>query len=105
IGLRDCFGVIVAAEDVTVGKPDPQGYLMCMKLVGEQHDLSLKPQDCLVVEDAPSVIKTVKGAGFATLGVATSHPIEKLALADWKVETLDPKIVKEQIAKLNLSPR
>lgn len=102
ISLRDCFGVIVAAEDVTVGKPDPQGYLKCMKLVGESAKLPLHPKDCLVVEDAPSVIKSVKAAGFPTLGVATSHDIEKLSGADWRVKTLRSGEVKGQIPVLQL---
>jgi beta-phosphoglucomutase len=105
VALRDCFGIIVAAEDVTIGKPDPQGYLLCMNQLAEKNNLTLSPQDCLIVEDAPSVIKSVKTVGFPTLGVATSHSLEKLAVADWRVETLDSKLVKEQIPKLNLSPR
>lgn len=102
ISLRDCFEIIVAAQDVTVGKPDPQGYLKCMKLVAAHAKISLEPKDCLVIEDAPSVIKSVKGAGFPTLGVATSHTIEKLSDADWRVGTLEPAAVREQIPKLKL---
>ena len=102
VALRDCFGVIVAAEDVTVGKPDPQGYLLCMKLVSQKIKSPLKPGDCLVVEDAPSVIKSVKAAGFPTLGVSTSYDIEKLADADWRVHTLRPAEVLRKIPKLKL---
>ncbi len=54
VSLRDCFEIIVAAQDVTVGKPDPQGYLKCMKLLAAHTKISLKPADCLVVEDAPA---------------------------------------------------
>jgi beta-phosphoglucomutase len=104
IALRDCFTIIVAAEDVTVGKPDPQGYLLCTKLVAEKLNLALKPGDCLIVEDAPSVIKSVKAVGFPTLGVATSHDLEKLSAADWRVKTLDPREVATQIPDLELKP-
>lgn len=104
ISLRDCFSVIVAAEDVTVGKPDPQGYLLCKKLVSEKTKVALKPEDCLVIEDAPSVIKSVKAAGFPTLGVATSHDIGKLSDADWRVKTLEPGEVARQIPELQLRP-
>src|SRR4051812_42598850 len=34
--LRDCFGVITSAEDVTIGKPDPQGYLLTARRVSER---------------------------------------------------------------------
>src|SRR5947209_9332893 len=54
ISLRDCFPVIVAAEDVTVGKPDPQGYLMTAKLLAENARVALTPKGCLIVEEAPS---------------------------------------------------
>ena len=100
VALRDCFGVIVAAEDVTVGKPDPEGYLLAMRLVGEKLKKPLKPADCLVVEDAPTVIRSVKAAGFPVLGVATSYPLEKLSDADWTVNTLDPAEVRRQIPQL-----
>jgi HAD superfamily hydrolase (TIGR01509 family) len=101
VSLRDCFGVIVAAEDVVAGKPDPQGYLLCAKLISEKIDAPLRPADCLVVEDAPSVIKSVRQVGFPTLGVATSHPIDTLA-ADWAVKSLEPAEVARQLPKLQL---
>jgi sugar-phosphatase len=66
--------------------------------------LALKPGDCLIVEDAPSVIKSVKAVGFPTLGVATSHDLEKLSAADWRVKTLDPREVATQIPELELKP-
>ncbi|MDP9175071.1 MAG: HAD family phosphatase [Planctomycetota bacterium] len=100
--LRDCFPIIVAAEDVTVGKPDPQGYLKCMKLIAERSKKNLKPSDCLVVEDAPTVIKSVKAVGFPALGVATSHSIEKLKIADWAVKTLAPQEVQRHLPKLQM---
>src|SRR5207253_2513096 len=43
VNLRDCFRVIVAAEDVTVGKPDPQGYLLTTRLLAEKTKAALTP--------------------------------------------------------------
>src|SRR6476620_796609 len=43
INLRDCFSIITAAEDVTVGKPDPMGYLLTAKLLGEKSKKKLDP--------------------------------------------------------------
>jgi HAD superfamily hydrolase (TIGR01509 family) len=107
VSLRDCFSVITAAEDVTVGKPDPQGYLLTMGLLSDRiRDgvrKPLKPADCLVVEDAPTVIRSVKAVGFPVLGVATSYPLMKLAEADWSVKTLHPEEVMEQVPQLGLS--
>lgn len=102
IGLRDCFAVIVAAEDVTVGKPDPSGYLKTVSLMAESTRQALTPADCLVIEDAPNVMQSVAQAGFKVLGVSTTHPIEELVAADWRVPSLEPAIVSRQIPQLKL---
>jgi HAD superfamily hydrolase (TIGR01509 family) len=96
VALRDCFTAIVAAEDVDVGKPDPRGYLLAAKALAEKSRRPLKPADCLIVEDAPSVIRRVKREGFPTLAVATSYAIEKLSDADHAVRSLRPAEVVEQ---------
>lgn len=104
ISLRDCFKVIVAAEDVAVGKPDPSGYLMTTRLLTDAAKLRepLKPQDCLIVEDAPSVIHTTRQVGFNVLGVATSYPIEKLAEANYAVKSLRIPEVRAAVPNLPL---
>lgn len=108
VALRDCFQFIVAAEDVTVGKPDPQGYLMAMDrvsqklLAGDKARRPLKPSECLVVEDAPSVIRNVRKAGFATIGVATTYATWQLDDAKWVVETLKPDELARAVPELKL---
>jgi beta-phosphoglucomutase len=102
ISLRDCFKVIVAAEDVTVGKPDPSGYLMCAQQLAQKAKRPLKPADCLIVEDAPSVIKSVRAVGFPALAVATSYPPEKLGHANYVVKDLKPATVAAAIPELQL---
>ena len=104
ISLRDCFSVIVAAEDVTVGKPDPQGYLKSMELMSEKMNRTLKPADCLVVEDVPTVIRSVRAAGFPVLAVATSYPLEKLSDANWATPTLKPSDLHRAIPNLKFGP-
>jgi beta-phosphoglucomutase-like phosphatase (HAD superfamily) len=100
VSLRDCFGVIVAAEDVTVGKPDPSGYLKTMHMLAQRSGTALKPADCLVIEDAPSVCRSVRKVGFPVLAVASSYPIEQLTDADWAVRTLDTAAVHAKIPQL-----
>src|SRR5688572_22919889 len=97
VALRDCFSVIVAAEDVEVGKPDPSGYFLANKLLSEKLKLArpLKPADCLVVEDAPTVIRSVKA-------VATSYPEIKLTDASWIVRSLRAEEVAGQLPELKL---
>ncbi len=61
-------GVVVTADDVAVGKPDPAPYLMGAKLLGFPADR------CLVVEDAPAGVASAKAAGCPVIGVLTTHP-------------------------------
>jgi beta-phosphoglucomutase len=100
VALRDCFGVIVSAEDVEVGKPDPRGYVLTSKLLSEKLKKPLKPADCLIVEDAPTVIRRVKAIGYPTLAVATSYPIDKLGDADYVAATLQPEEIRRIIPAL-----
>ena len=102
ISLRDCFKVIVSAEDVTVGKPDPQGYLLAARKLSAKAGRTLKPAECLVIEDAITVIRCAKEAGFMTLGVANSYPLEKLADADYVTSSLRPEEVKKKIPGLKM---
>jgi beta-phosphoglucomutase len=100
IALRDCFGVIVAAEDVTVGKPDPQGYLMATRQMSEKLHKELAPKDCLIIEDAPKVIESVHNIGFPVLAVTSTHNAEKLAPAKWIVNSLRPEEVQRTLPEL-----
>jgi sugar-phosphatase len=74
--------VLISAEDVTAGKPDPQGYLAAAA------DLEVDPVNCLVIEDAPAGIAAGKASGATVLGVATSHEAAELTDADEVVPDL-----------------
>lgn len=76
--------VLVAAEDVNAGKPDPQGYRLAAAGLG------VDVTRCLVVEDAPAGLAAGRAAGAFTLAVTTSHPAEELRAADVVVPDLRP---------------
>ena len=63
----------------------------------------LKPADCLIIEDAPTVIRSVKKVGFKTLAVTTSYPPEKLTDADWVVKSLRLDEVAAAVPQLKLN--
>ncbi|MGA8048497.1 MAG: HAD-IA family hydrolase [Dermatophilaceae bacterium] len=67
--------VLVAAEDVSAGKPDPQGYRRAAEGLG------VDVTRCLVVEDAPAGLEAGLAAGASVLAVATSHPADELRTA------------------------
>src|SRR5271163_1601421 len=63
IGLAPYFQAIVSAEDVTLGKPDPQVFLTAAERLGSS------PAQSIVVEDAPAGIEAARRAGMASIGV------------------------------------
>ena len=73
---------LVTADRVTRGKPDPEPYL-----TGAQY-LGLKPEECLVIEDAASGAKAGHAAGCKVLATLFSHSLESLSAADWVVDSL-----------------
>jgi mannitol-1-/sugar-/sorbitol-6-phosphatase len=75
--------VVVFADDVARGKPDPEGYLIAARRLGAD------PAEALVVEDAPAGIEAARAAGTATVGVTSTHTHEELAAADVVIESLE----------------
>lgn len=74
--------VLVTADDVSAGKPDPEGYLAAA------HALGVDPARCLVVEDAPAGIAAGQVAGAQVRAVGTSHPCAELTAAEAVVADL-----------------
>ena len=102
VKLREHFPIIVAAEDVAVGKPDPSGYLLAARLVSESIGRKIAPGDALIIEDAPTVIASARGVGFKALGVSTTYPAEALMHADFVVASLRPSEVVAKIPGLKI---
>ena len=67
--------VLVTADDVVAGKPDPEGYLEAARRLG------VPPADCLVLEDAPAGVQAALAAGMRVVALPTTHPAEELAAA------------------------
>ena len=88
VGVLECFGAIVSAEDVARGKPDPEGYIQARRRLEESLARPLAADRCVVVEDAPAGIDAGKAAGMKVLAVTTSYAADHLAAADRIVASL-----------------
>lgn len=66
-GLLPYIDKISCGLDVTKSKPDPEVFLVAAQ------KLDLKPEDCLVVEDAAAGIEAAKRGGMKSLGVGPFH--------------------------------
>jgi beta-phosphoglucomutase len=70
--LRDCFRIIIAAEDVQRHKPDPDPYLAAAE------KLRIRPQESLVVENSPGGIRAGLAAGAVCVAVSSTLPASVL---------------------------
>jgi len=75
IGVREYFDVVVTADDVRWGKPNPEVYLRAAEGLG------LPPRRCLVFEDSIVGIHAARNAGMRVIGVATAHAVRELLAA------------------------
>jgi len=62
--------VLISAEDVTLGKPNPEVYLKAAAGIG------IAPDKCLVFEDAPAGIAAARAAGMTAVAVLTTYPAD-----------------------------
>jgi len=63
LGLERRFQALVAAEDVTAGKPAPDVFLTAAARLG------VEPARCVVVEDAEAGIEAARRAGMSSVGL------------------------------------
>ncbi|MFF4688784.1 HAD family hydrolase [Streptomyces sp. NPDC001307] len=72
----DAVGILpktlIAADDISRGKPDPEPYLLAARRLG------VDPARCVVFEDAPAGLQAGRAAGMTTVALATTHRAEEL---------------------------
>ena len=87
--LRQFFEVIVSAEQVKKGKPNPEGFLLTLQKLnrsvipakaGIQNPV-LPPQ-CVVIEDSHWGLKAAKAAGMHAVAITNSYDADQLMPAE-----------------------
>ncbi|WP_330295490.1 HAD-IA family hydrolase [Streptomyces sp. NBC_00503] len=66
------FPEMVAADDITRGKPDPEPFLLAAARLG------VDPARCVVFEDAPAGLAAGRAAGMTTVALTTTHTAAEL---------------------------
>ena len=79
VGLRRHFEVVVTSEDVRLGKPDPEVYVLAARRLGAA------PGACVVFEDSVVGIQAARRAGMRAIGVTTAYGEEELRAAGAEV--------------------
>jgi beta-phosphoglucomutase len=92
-GLRRYFDVIVTADDVTYGKPDPEVYLLAAAR------MRMTPERCLVFEDSLVGVEAARSAGMRAIGITTAHTEEELVQAGAERAVADFEEIEWPIAR------
>ncbi|MHC4595164.1 MAG: HAD family hydrolase [Planctomycetota bacterium] len=87
--LRHLFAVIVSAEQVTKGKPDPEGFLLALEKLNQNRQNAILPNQCIVIEDSHWGLKAAKAAEMHTIAVTNSYAADQLTQAEKIVTRLD----------------
>ncbi|MGZ8435993.1 MAG: HAD family hydrolase [Candidatus Binatia bacterium] len=83
------FKVVVSAEDVERGKPEPDIFLQALAALNAHDGNPIQANQCVVIEDSKEGIKGARRAGMKCLAVTNSHAAELLGEANLIVKSLD----------------
>ena len=75
LGLTGLLDAIVTGDDITRGKPDPQGFLLAFQRLG------VPPARGFVLEDAVAGVQAGKAAGAQVIAVTTTRARPDLVAA------------------------
>ena len=83
LGLKERFHVIVSGDQVRIGKPDPEIYLLTAARLG------IAPERCIAIEDSPAGLLAAKRASMYAIGVRTPYFDPSALPADEQIASLD----------------
>jgi sugar-phosphatase len=93
-GLLDLFRIVIAQDDVTRGKPDPQPYLLAAERLG------IPPEELTVFEDTDVGVASARAAGAHVVGVTRTLGAERLREADELVDAIDVEVMERLLEPL-----
>jgi HAD superfamily hydrolase (TIGR01509 family) len=93
-GIEDLFSVIVTADDIELGKPDPEGYRRAVALFNE----GVAADQVLVLEDTEAGVASAKDAGLRCIAVLGTLSPNRLLRADEIVERVDVALMERLLA-------
>ena len=66
-GIKDCFSVVLAEDNVKHSKPNPEGFLLAAE------KLKVNPKECVVIEDAEKGVIAAKEAGMKCIAIPNKY--------------------------------
>jgi beta-phosphoglucomutase len=92
-GLARHVTAVVGADDVSRGKPHPEGYVRALAALGER----LEPAGVVAFEDTEAGVASARGAGLRCLAVRGTLPDERLSAAERIVDRIDVALVRSLV--------
>jgi beta-phosphoglucomutase len=92
-GLVESITVVVSEDDIRRSKPDPEGYLIALHLLG------VAAGEAAAVEDSEAGVAAAKAAGLYCIGVTTTQPPERLAAADEIAGRVDRDLIARLLSR------
>ena len=89
-GLAHSVPFIVAAEDVSAGKPDPAGYLKALASLGGD----VPAREVVALEDSEAGVASAHAAGLRCIAVLGTLSPERLRAADAVVPEIDLELMR-----------
>lgn len=91
-GLGEHFPVVVSIEDVTNGKPDPEGFIRAIAQLNEalRPEPPLEPGDAVAIEDAPGGARAARIAGMRVAAIRGLGYDPASGYADVGIGRLEP---------------
>jgi len=93
VGLLSYFDTIVDGNNVTKAKPDPEVFLLAAEQLG------VKPEDCIVFEDAVAGIEAANRANMTSIGIGDSEILSEAQFNFEDFTQFNTKFLKELIKK------
>lgn len=86
--LEKYFEIIVSADDVDKGKPDPAGYTLALQKLNQAESNPIQPNQTAAIEDSHWGLKAAAAAGMHTIGVVGSYAAEELLMAELVIDSM-----------------
>lgn len=93
VRLLSYFDTIVDGNNVTKAKPDPEVFLLAAEQLG------VKPQDCIVFEDAVAGIEAANKANMISIGIGDSEILSEAQFNFEDFTQFDTNFIKDLIKK------
>ena len=92
VARGDAAGRLGREQDVARGKPEPDGYLRALELLG------LRPEEAVAIEDSPPGVAAAQAAGLRCAALTRTFTAERLAGADLLAARVDRELIRRLVS-------